>query len=206
MSQYSRHPRLGRILATVGVIAASACANAAVVASPFGVEPVGSFEPTKPLSGSGWQPLASVTKRSVPAPAVSVPVAPTVVAPSTVPVAAVSLIDSKSDIVPAAVPGPIATVPSEPAAPTSWVVSPGDGTFRQVIEGWAPRAGWTLAPWELDSDVPVEGADSFDGDFKAAVRHLLASTELTDFALQPCFYSNKRVRVVKATTKCDPSQ
>ncbi|WP_029043717.1 toxin co-regulated pilus biosynthesis Q family protein [Cupriavidus sp. WS] len=205
MSQFSCNPRLARILVTVGVIAASAYANAAAATSPFGVEPVGSFEPTKPLTGSGWQPLASVTKRSASTPAVSVPVAPAATAPSNVPVAAGPSIDSKTDIVPAAVAAPIATVPSAPAVPTSWVVSPGDGTFRQVIEAWAPRAGWTLAPWELDNDVPVEGTDSFDGDFKAAVRHLLASTELTDYALQPCFYSNKRVRVVKATTKCDPS-
>jgi hypothetical protein len=203
MSKTSPHPRIARFLVTVGVIAACASAHAAASASPFGAESVGSFEPARPLAGSGWQPLASVSKSqsavsSAPSKTDSIPSAPLSAAP--IPS------DPKSDIVSAVVATPVAIASSTPATPTTWSVTQADGTFRQVIEAWAPRAGWTLSPWELDNDIPVDGSDVFEGEFKGAVRHLLASTELTDYALQPCFYSNKRVRVVKATTKCDPSQ
>ncbi len=54
--------------------------------------------------------------------------------------------------------------------------------------------------------MPIVGSDVFDGDFKAAVRRVLSSTEMTDYIIKPCFYSNNVVRVVKLTTKCDLSQ
>jgi hypothetical protein len=57
-----------------------------------------------------------------------------------------------------------------------------------------------------DQDVQIEGADAFTGDFKTAVRRVLSATEMTDYSLKPCFYSNNLVRVVKLTTKCDPTK
>ncbi|WP_081862221.1 TcpQ domain-containing protein [Cupriavidus sp. SK-3] len=58
----------------------------------------------------------------------------------------------------------------------------------------------------MEKDVPIVGNDSIPGDFKAAVRRILSSTEMTDYIIKPCFYSNNVVRVVKLTTKCDLTQ
>ncbi|MCK4118399.1 TcpQ domain-containing protein [Ralstonia nicotianae] len=85
-------------------------------------------------------------------------------------------------------------------------MSPADGNYRLLVEAWAAKAGWTAAAWELDQDVPLGGSATFAGDFKSATRQALAATELTDYVVKPCFYSNKVVRVVKNTTKCDISQ
>jgi hypothetical protein len=99
---------------------------------------------------------------------------------------------------------PIPTLPQ--SVSREWSVTAADGNYRLLIEMWARDAGWTAAPWELDQDVEIGGADSFAGDFKSAVRRVLSSTEMTDYSLKPCFYSNNYVRVVKLTTKCDPSK
>jgi hypothetical protein len=98
--------------------------------------------------------------------------------------------------------------PLSPSAPLerSWSVSPADANYRVLIEKWAREAGWTAAQWEVDQDVPIEASDAFSGDFKTAVRRVLSATEMTDYSLKPCFYSNNYVRVVKLTTKCDPSK
>lgn len=85
-------------------------------------------------------------------------------------------------------------------------MSPADANYRVLIEKWAREAGWTAAQWEVDQDVPIEASDAFSGDFKTAVRRVLSATEMTDYSLKPCFYSNNYVRVVKLTTKCDPSK
>ncbi|AQV99474.1 hypothetical protein BJN34_37000 (plasmid) [Cupriavidus necator] len=197
--------RLIRTLVAAGALSLCAVAHAAMPAvsasaSPFGVEATGHFEPTAPLAGAGWQLLAANTKRAADKPA-AVAAAPVSAAPAT-DIAAVS--------VPAT---PVITVaatskatPAAPMAPTSWTVSPADGNFRQLIETWAPRAGWSAAPWELEKDVPIVGNDAIDGDFKSAVRRVLSSTEMTDYIIKPCFYSNNVVRVVKQTTKCDLSK
>jgi len=159
-------------------------AYAAVPSStPFGVEPAGNFEPSKPLAGEGWQVLAGnkrPAKSSVTAAMVQSMPEPAATAATAAPVAISSL--------------------------QTWTISPADGNFRQLTETWASRAGWTAAPWELEKDVPIVGGDVFSADFKAAVRRVLSSTEMTDYAIKPCFYSNNVVRVVKQTTKCDPSK
>ena len=112
---------------------------------------------------------------------------------------------SATGAVPQAVATPIAATPV-PGGPRDWVVSAADVNYRLLIEKWARDAGWTAAPWELDQDVEIGGTDSFNGEFKAAVRRVLSATEMTDYSLKPCFYSNNYVRVVKLTTKCDPSK
>ncbi|KAI3602981.1 putative lipoprotein (plasmid) [Cupriavidus necator H850] len=155
--------------------------------TPFVVEPVGNFEPSKPLAGAGWQVLAANRR---PAKSSS---------DNTVPGVTATTVQSVPE--PAATAAPVAT-----NSPQTWTVSPADGNFRQLIETWTSRAGWTAAPWELEKDVPIVGGDVFSADFKAAVRRVLSSTEMTDYAIKPCFYSNNVVRVVKQTTKCDPSK
>lgn len=87
-------------------------------------------------------------------------------------------------------------------------VRPSDMTVRDVLTRWAQQTGWTHKPehWALDRDLPVSGtadASAFGFDFKIAVRKLLASTEMTDRPVQPCFYSNHVVRVVPRAELCD---
>ncbi|ABF13154.1 toxin co-regulated pilus biosynthesis protein Q [Cupriavidus metallidurans] len=195
MHQSRSLSRMCRVL-LAGAAVLAAYAHAAVPAStPFGADPSGNFEPSKPLAGGGWQLLsdrkapkvdATTVAALAPTPAGAAPVASPVAAPpaAPVPVAAPVMANGQRD----------------------WSVSPGDGNYRLLIEKWARDAGWTMAPWEPDQDVQIEGADAFTGDFKTAVRRVLSATEMTDYSLKPCFYSNNLVRVVKLTTKCDPTK
>lgn len=192
MHQSRSLSRMCRVL-LAGATAVAAYAHAAVPsASPFGTDAAGSFEPTKPLAGGGWQLLSD---RKVPAAAVTQVAAlgPTLANPAAV--AATAPV--------AANPVPVAVAPN---GQRDWSVSPADGNYRVLIEKWARDAGWATAPWEPDQDVQIEGADTFTSDFKTAVRRVLSATEMTDYSLKPCFYSNNLVRVVKLTTKCDPTK
>jgi hypothetical protein len=174
----------------------AACAHAAVPAtSPFGADASGNFEPSKPLAGGGWQLLSERKARKSDATTVAA-LAPTL--------AATAPVTSPVTATPAA-PVPVAT-PVMANGQRDWSVSPGDGNYRLLIEKWARDAGWATAPWEPDQDVQIEGADAFTADFKTAVRRVLSATEMTDYSLKPCFYSNNLVRVVKLTTKCDPTK
>lgn len=93
------------------------------------------------------------------------------------------------------------------AAPAGVVfsVGPADVTMRQALERWARAAGWTFSPehWAVDVDIPLVGQASFEADFRSAVREMLAATELGDRPLQPCFYSNRVLRVVALSQPCD---
>jgi hypothetical protein len=84
-------------------------------------------------------------------------------------------------------------------------VSPQDINLRLALARWARQADWTFEPehWTVDVDIPIMGAASFELDFKLAVRELAASTELADRPVQPCFYSNRVLRVVPYAQPCD---
>lgn len=86
-----------------------------------------------------------------------------------------------------------------------YAASTRDGNMRRVLGQWASRAGWTFDPWhwDVDMDVPLAGNAEFGNDFVQAVRQLLAATELSGQPLQPCFYSNRVLRVVAWTQACD---
>ena len=86
-------------------------------------------------------------------------------------------------------------------------VSPRDLTLRAALARWAGLAGWTFQPehWDVDVDIPIAGSARFDGDFKHAVQELVASTELADRPVQPCFYANRVLRVVPYAQPCDRS-
>lgn len=98
-----------------------------------------------------------------------------------------------------------AAVPQADTAAAVYEVSPADQNLRVVLVRWARSAGWTFEPehWAVDADIPVAGSARFDSTFKAAVQQLVASTELADQPLQPCFYSNKVLRIVPYTQLCD---
>ncbi len=94
--------------------------------------------------------------------------------------------------------------PTPPPVPT-WNVSPRDRTIREALKNWSTAAGWTFEPeyWTLPMDIPVTASATFTGDFKTAVRQLIAATELSDTPSQPCFYLNRVVRVVPINQVCD---
>lgn len=103
------------------------------------------------------------------------------------------------------------TYPAINSVTSPFDVTSNDQTLRDVLVRWATSAGWVHNPehWTIDRDLPVSGtADSsvFGLDFKDATRKLLASSELTDRPVQPCFYSNRVVRVVPKAEICDKAK
>lgn len=93
-----------------------------------------------------------------------------------------------------------------PAMPSArlFLAAPPDTTLRAVLARWAGSSGWTFEPqhWAVDVDIPLSATAEFSGDFKSAVRELLAATELADKPLQPCFYGNQVLRVVPLAQSC----
>ncbi|ETH88571.1 toxin co-regulated pilus biosynthesis protein Q [Bordetella pertussis STO1-CHOC-0018] len=94
--------------------------------------------------------------------------------------------------------------PSRPPPPR-FRAAPPDLTLRAVLARWARAAGWTFEAehWALDVDIPLAGKAELPGDFKTAVRALLAATELSERPAQPCFYANRVLRVVPLAQACD---
>ena len=86
-----------------------------------------------------------------------------------------------------------------------YAVTPDDVFLRQALTRWAGLSGWRFQPehWAVDVDVPISAGDAFGDDFVPAVQALLATTEMSDRPLQPCFYSNQVLRVVSASELCD---
>lgn len=82
-----------------------------------------------------------------------------------------------------------------------------DQNLRLALLRWAHQADWTFAPehWTVDVDIPVSGEATFDTSFESSVQDLLAATELAERPLQPCFYSNRVLRVVSYAQACDRS-
>jgi len=80
-----------------------------------------------------------------------------------------------------------------------------DQNLRRSLGRWAIQAGWTFRAehWTPDVDIAVSAPAVFGTDFKAAVRALLAGTELSAKPLQPCFYANLVLRVIAQTERCD---
>ena len=87
----------------------------------------------------------------------------------------------------------------------TYEVSPHDHNLRSALARWAQLAGWTFESehWAVDADIPIVGAASFESEFKPAVQELVAATELADRPLQPCFYSNRVLRIVPYAQSCD---
>lgn len=94
-----------------------------------------------------------------------------------------------------------------PRVNSRFSVSPQDTNLRTALSRWALAADWSFEPehWAVDADIPIVGSATFETGFKLAVQDLLASTELADRPLQPCFYSNRVLRVVPYAQTCDRS-
>jgi len=91
------------------------------------------------------------------------------------------------------------------AAPARFAAGPADRNMRQALARWARQSGWTFESghWSLDVDIPLAGSAVFESGFRQAVRDLLAATELGDHPAQPCFYSNRVLRVIPLAQHCD---
>lgn len=79
-------------------------------------------------------------------------------------------------------------------------------TVRTALDRWSKSAGWAFGPehYTVSFDIPVvANHDNLGTDFKTSVRLLLDSTALTDAPIQPCFYSNRVLRVVLRSERCD---
>jgi hypothetical protein len=105
----------------------------------------------------------------------------------------------------------VSAAPLEVASKASAVATPrfdvlaSDRNLREVLARWGKEVGWKQK-WTIDKDIPVEAtadADLLGSDFKNAVRKLLSSTDLTDRPLQPCFHTNKVLRVIPKAELCD---
>lgn len=94
---------------------------------------------------------------------------------------------------------------AEPYSSLEFDAALSDRNMRRVLERWARQAGWTFQAehWTVDVDIPLVGAANFGADFRNAVRGLLAATELGERPLQPCFYSNRVLRVIALSQACD---
>jgi len=93
-----------------------------------------------------------------------------------------------------------------PQAPQPFfAVSHTDLHLRQALTRWAGLSGWRFEPehWAVDIDIPLSASAKFSEDFVSSVQALLASTELSDRPLQPCFYSNQVLRIVPVAEPCD---
>lgn len=80
-----------------------------------------------------------------------------------------------------------------------------DGNLRLALMRWAGASGWDFGPehWGVDVDIPIIGAATFELPFIEAVQALVSSTELAGHPLQPCFYSNRVLRVVPYAQPCN---
>ncbi len=95
---------------------------------------------------------------------------------------------------------------TQPVAQTSvYTVTPKDQHLRQALGRWASIGGWRFQPdhWVVDVDIPLTAGAEFTDDFIDSVRALVSATELSDRPLQPCFYSNRVLRVVPVSEHCD---
>lgn len=94
-----------------------------------------------------------------------------------------------------------------PATPSFAVLSvtPNDKTIRDVLQRWSKQSGWTHEQehWQVARDLPVRGSENYEIDFRSAVRALLDTSRMTDMPVQPCFHSNKVMRVVAEAELCN---
>ncbi|UUZ66552.1 toxin co-regulated pilus biosynthesis Q family protein (plasmid) [Polaromonas sp. P1-6] len=97
---------------------------------------------------------------------------------------------------------------ASPVLQAGFEVTPADQNLRRTLVRWSKMVGWAFDAehWTMGSDIPVAGSASLGNDFKAAVRTLLASSEMTDLPAQPCFYSNNVLRVIPLNELCSRQQ
>lgn len=190
---------------------------AATVVLPVSEKPLPQTPPVStpaapPLASSSFG-VASASPGPVPPVTAGSPV-PGTVKPAT---ASVAKVDPKPGSMPATVTAssvstkPATPVPAVPAPKPlkAFKVSPEGKTIRETLAQWAKDEGWTFNPigrdyWTVPHDFDVVATETFYDDFIGATRKLIASTELTSTPLQPCFFKNKALRVIRINEECSP--
>lgn len=176
----------------------------ALSGSSFGVASAAAVPATMPAATAAVAPPGSVGAKPAIAPLAK-----------TDPVAGKPLTPTTTTPAPAKLVTPVPPSPPVPAVPApkplkAWTVSPQNKTIREALAEWSAKEGWTFNSqgrdyWTVPQDFDVVASATFHGDFKDAVRKLIASTELTSTPLQPCFFnSNKALRVIRTNEECSP--
>jgi hypothetical protein len=218
-SQMAVIPEPARLVAPIKPSTASSAASTAAPATAFAAPTPSIASTVKPgLGGAAVMP-ASTTPTSVQTAGFTKTVttgggvatstiATGAPAPSTAPVTAGTTNFAPTPIAkPVVVAPPVVVAAPKPVAPPIpvWFVSSKDRTIREALKSWSTIANWTFEPehWAVAVDIPITAGAPFSGDFKTAVRQLIGTTELGDTPLQPCFYTNRVVRVVPINQVCD---
>jgi len=164
-------------------------------------DPDGAAAASIPSEEGAPGPVAALAAADKPAPVPPVPEAAAPSMPSAVPTPPVPRAPIPAPLRPAAAPAPVTVA-------HAFEVTPADGNVRRALARWARLAGWTFEAehWAVDVDIPLAGSAVFKEPFRAAVRGLLAATELGDRPVQPCFYANRVLRVVPLAQRCDRTQ
>jgi hypothetical protein len=198
--------------ASVAPVVPAAAPTVAVVAdAPKPAAALPSYAPPVPSETARDDPLAPsgaiTTPSAVSSPASAPPVQAIAAAPDAPLMAIAAEPVNPSPGATSVAPVVVETAPPAPPAVATHVfgVSRQDKTVRETLQRWAAEAGWTHEPehWQVPRDLPINATDRYDTDFRTAVRALLASSRFTDLPVQPCFHSNKVVRVVAEAELCD---
>jgi hypothetical protein len=112
---------------------------------------------------------------------------------------------AESPLQTSSVPLPPAQIPTPKLASLVYSVTPDDLHLRNALKRWSGISGWTFHAehWSVDVDIPLLASASFTDDFRHSVQQLVATTELSERPLQPCFYSNQVLRIVALSQACD---
>lgn len=79
-----------------------------------------------------------------------------------------------------------------------------DKSLKQLIQRWAHDAAWVFNDehWAVSVEIPLSGPFTQQGNFPDVVQQVLLSTQLSDYPLRPCFYSNNVLRVIPFEESC----
>jgi hypothetical protein len=79
-----------------------------------------------------------------------------------------------------------------------------DKSLKQLIQRWARDAAWVFNDehWAVSVEIPLSGPFTQQGSFPEVVQQVLLSTQLGDYPLRPCFYSNNVLRVIPFEESC----
>lgn len=135
------------------------------------------------------EPVARVTSREGPSNTLSEPVSATLAQGSET--TGEQAVDAKS-------------LPSSASAQQQFASLTSDKSLKQLIQRWAHDAAWVFNDehWAVSVEIPLSGPFTQQGSFPDVVQQVLLSTQLGDYPLRPCFYSNNVLRVIPFEESC----
>lgn len=96
------------------------------------------------------------------------------------------------------------SLPSSASAQQQFASLSSDKSLKQLIQRWAHDAAWVFNDehWAVNVEIPLSGPFTHQGSFPDVVQQVLLSTQLGDYPLRPCFYSNNVLRVIPFEESC----